>query len=93
MISAELAALVGGFLFILFASVSKEERTQVTLGVLGIAGIFWGLGLFGFGRVFEGMLPAVTLMFGCFSFYSKGNAQLISVIITTVLFFQLFYIM
>ena len=74
-----------GFTLMLVATVSKEEKWKLAYSVVGIIFIFYSLGYFGFGRVVETLLPALTLLFGLLSFYTKGTAQLFSILATIVL--------
>lgn len=92
MITPALAGLFLGFVLILISAISKDEKWQVAYGVIGLVFIFWSFGWFGLGRVVRSLVPALTLLFAMFSFYTKGSAQLLSIVITMVLFFQIFYI-
>jgi len=83
--------IFAGFVFILVSAATKEEKWKLTYGVVGLILTFFGLGFFGFGRVVDSLLPAMALLFGLSSFYTKGNAQLISILITISLFFHLTY--
>ena len=84
--------IIVGFLLILASTVSKDEKYQAAYGVLGLIAIFWSFGFFGFGRVVERMVPALVLLFGLFSLYTKGAVQLMTILVTIVLFVQLPYI-
>jgi hypothetical protein len=85
MITPALGGLVIGFVLMLVATVSKEENWRLAYAVVGLIFIFYSLGYFGFGRVVETLLPALTLLFGFLSLYTKGSAQLLSMLITIVL--------
>jgi len=90
--SGQLGAMFIGFIFILVASVSDKEKTQSALGLMGLLFIFWGLGFFGLGRVVKNMVPALTLMFGLFSFYTRDSAQMLCILVTIVLAAQIAFI-
>ncbi len=92
MIWPALGAVVVGFSLMFVAAASKEEKWQTAYGVAGLIFIFWGLGYFGFGRVVESLVPALTLLFGLFAMYTKGAAQLLSILVTIILFYQIFYV-
>jgi hypothetical protein len=87
-LGVELFGLVVGFLFILVSAVTKEERWQVAYGVVGLMFIFWSFGLFGLGKVTQSLIPALTILFALFSFYTKGTTQLLSIVVTFILFSQ-----
>ncbi|MBN2517411.1 MAG: hypothetical protein JXB14_01045 [Candidatus Altiarchaeota archaeon] len=91
-VTAQQASLIAGFLLILASSASKKEDYQAAYGVVGLILVFWGLGFFGLGRVVKNMIPALALLFGLFSLYTKGTTQLLTILITIILFYQIFYI-
>jgi hypothetical protein len=78
-----------GFVLITVAAVTKSEKWKLAYGVVGLIFTFVGLGFFGFGRLTDSIMPAMALLFGLFSFYTKGNAQLLSILVTMVLIFQI----
>ena len=90
--TAQQFAIIAGFLLILASTVSTKEKYQAAYGVLGLVAVFWAFGFFGFGRVVERIIPALVLLFGLFSLYTKGAVQLITILITIILFVQLPYI-
>ncbi len=81
--------LVIGFVLMLISAVTKEEKWKLAYGVAGLIFTFWGLGFLGWGRVVESLLPGLMLLFGLCSFYTKGNAQLVSILVTIALLFQI----
>jgi len=87
--SPALAAAVIGFIFILVATISKDEKWQMAYGIMGLIALFWSFGFFGVGRLTQSLIPPLTLLFGLFSFYTKGSAQLLSVVVTIVLLVSL----
>ncbi len=92
MITPAFASMVLGFALMLVSATSKDEKWQVAYGVLGLIFIFWSFGWFGLGRVVRSLVPALTLLFGFTSLYTKGSTQLLSIIITIILFYQIFYV-
>jgi hypothetical protein len=83
-----LGGLVIGFALMLMAATAKNERWQLAYGVVSLIFVFWALGFFAMGRVYGSTIPALAMLFGLFSVYSKGSAQLVSIMITIVLFYQ-----
>lgn len=93
MISSALAGMVIGVSLIILGSTSKEEKWQTAYGIVGLIAIFWSMGLFNLaGGKFGTLTPAVTMLFGLFSMYTKGNAQLLSIIVTIILLQSLFFL-
>jgi len=93
MISAALGASLIGVTLITLGSTSKEEKWQVAYGTVGLILIFWSLGLFNVSSSkFTTLAPAVTMLFGLFSMYTKGNAQLISILVTMIMLQSLFFL-
>lgn len=93
MLSPVLGGVVIGFMFILIATISKNEKWQMAYGIVGLIFLFWSFGFFGFGRIVHSLVPPLTILFALFSFYTKGTAQLLSIVITLILLQQLFYVM
>lgn len=82
--------VVIGFVLMLVSAVTKEEKWKLAYGVVGLIFVFWGLGFFGFeSRLVTSLLPGLMLAFGLFSFYTKGSAQLISILVTIALLFYI----
>ncbi len=80
--------MVAGFLLMLVAAASKKEKWQTAYGIVGLVLIFWSLGFLGLGPVAQSLMPATALLFGLFSMYTKGSAQLICILVTIVLLLQ-----
>jgi hypothetical protein len=90
MITPALGGLVIGFALVLVAAMTKNEKWMVAYGVAGFIFVFWSLGYFNLdGRFATSLLPAATLLFGLFTMYTKGSAQLLSMLVTMILFFQM----
>jgi len=89
MVMAGMGGVLIGFLLIAVAAVTKKEKWQMAYGVIGLIFIFWSLGYLGFGPFMTSVLPALTLLFALFTFYTKGSTQLISMFMTILLLFQL----
>ena len=88
MLSPAVGGLLVGFVLILVSVVTKKENWQMAYSVVGVIFIFWSLGFFGFGRVIQSLIMPLTLLFGLFTFYTKGSAQLLSMLVTLILIFQ-----
>jgi len=85
MLTPALGAGIIGFIFVLIATISKEEKWQIAYGIVGLIFLFWAVGIFEFGRFYKSLIPPLTLLFGLFSFHTKGNTQLLAVIVTIIL--------
>jgi len=81
-----------GFVLMVVSAVTKEEKWKLAYGVVALIFTFWGLGFLGFGRLTESLMPGLMLLFGLFSFYTKGNAQLISILLTIGLLFHISFV-
>lgn len=91
-ITPAFAGVVAGFALLMVSAAADEEKWQVAYGVLGLMLLFWSFGFFSMGRVTKIYIPALTMFFGFTSLYTKGTAQLVSIIVTVILFFQIFYV-
>jgi hypothetical protein len=89
MVSPALGGLLIGFTLLLVASVSKKENWQLAYALLGVVFLFWSFGFFGFGRVVQSLIMPLTLLFGLITMYTKGSAQMLSMLVTLVLLFQI----
>ena len=90
MIAPALGGLVIGFTLILVAALTKNEKWGMAYGVVGLIFLFWSLGYFDLGsKMMTGITPALALLFGLFTMFTKGSAQLLSMVITIIFFFQI----
>jgi hypothetical protein len=89
MVTASIAGMTIGLVLIMVAAATRKEKWRLTYAVVGLIFIFYSLQFFQFGRLDQNLLPALTMLFGLFSFYTKGSAQLIAILTTLVLFFQI----
>lgn len=89
MMTPSVGGMIIGFVLIFVAACTKKEKWQVAYAVVGLIFIFWSLNYFSLGRLDASLVPALTLLFGLFSMYTKGNAQMISMLVTLTLFFQI----
>jgi hypothetical protein len=89
MVTASIAGMTIGLVLIMVAAATKKEKWRLAYGLVGLIFILYSLQYFSFGRLDQSLLPALTLLFGLFSFYTKGSAQLISILTTLVLVFQI----
>lgn len=85
MIPSIVVGVFGGFLFLFAAAITKEERWQVAYAIVGLILLLWSLGFFGFGNFTLNTLPPLAMVFGLFSVYAKGTAQLMSILITLII--------
>jgi hypothetical protein len=78
-----------GFVLIFVAAVTKKEKWQLAYGMVGLIFILYSLGYFSFGRLDQSITPALFMVCGLFTFYTKGTAQLLAILATLVLLFQI----
>lgn len=88
MATTALFGAVVGVLLIMIAGATKKEKWQMAYGLLGLFFIFYSLGFLGFNGVIEKIGPALVLLTGLFSFYTKGTAQLVAMLAFIILFYQ-----
>jgi hypothetical protein len=88
MISPTAAGLLIGFVLMLVAVVSNKEKWQIAYSIVGLIFILWGLGYFNIGMVLTGLGIPLLLLFFLFSMFTKGTAQLASILITLLLLFN-----
>lgn len=89
MVSPPIAGMLAGFILFVVAATTKNQKWQVAYGTMGLVVMFFSLGFFSFGRVTMSLMPPLAIFFGLSSFYTKGNAQMISMLVTIVLVLQL----
>jgi len=88
MATPALFGAMAGVILILVAGATKKEKWQMAYGLLGLFLIFFSLGFLGFNGVLAKIGPALVLLTGLFSFYTKGTAQLVAMLAFIVLFYQ-----